>query len=212
MAYRVKETYLTLQGEGAQVGRKAVFCRLSGCNLWSGKEADRKKAKCWFCDTDFVGTDGSGGGTFRTARELAAWIAKYWRESAEPRLVVFTGGEPLLQLDHALIEAVHAQGFQIAVETNGTCSAPAGIDWLTVSPKPNAELSLTSGDELKLVYPGVRDPKEFEQLKFKHFYLSPLWSNVRSELDANIEAAMAYCAEHPAWRLTLQLHKFLGIP
>jgi len=212
MAYRVKEIYLTLQGEGAQAGERAVFCRFSGCNLWSGRESDRAEAKCWFCDTDFVGTNGIGGGIFKTAHLLAEAIYHSWTSAQTSPLVVFTGGEPLLQLDEALIDAVRARGMRIAVETNGTIAAPPGIDWLTVSPKPKSELKQISGDELKLVYPGIRAPEEFACLTFKHFYLSPLWSADRQAHNENVGKALEYCEENPQWKLTLQLQKILGIP
>jgi 7-carboxy-7-deazaguanine synthase len=210
VSYAVKEIYLTLQGEGGQAGRAAVFCRFAGCNLWSGREQDRAQAVCNFCDTDFVGMDGPGGGRFETARLLAAAIAACWGGEAQNRLVVCTGGEPLLQLDAPLIEALHAQGFSIAVETNGTIAAPAGLDWICVSPKADAALAQTSGQELKLVYPqpGV-DPVRFEALAFERFSLQPLDGPDR---EANTKAVVAYCLSHPRWRLSLQTHKYLGLP
>jgi 7-carboxy-7-deazaguanine synthase len=209
MSYAVKEIYLTLQGEGGQAGRAAVFCRFTGCNLWSGREQDRGQAVCSFCDTDFVGTDGPGGGRFTTASLLGHAIAACWGDEPRDRLVVCTGGEPLLQLDKALIEALHAQGFSIAVETNGTIAAPAGLDWICVSPKADAALAQTSGQELKLVYPqaGV-DPARFEALGFERFSLQPLDGPDR---EANTQAAIAYCLSHPRWRLSLQTHKYLGL-
>ncbi|MDI4663755.1 7-carboxy-7-deazaguanine synthase [Xanthobacter autotrophicus] len=211
MAYAVKEMFLTLQGEGAQAGRAAVFCRFAGCNLWSGREEDRAGAQCRFCDTDFVGMDGEGGGRFADAAMLADAIAATWG-AAEPdcRFVVFTGGEPLLQLDAALVDAVHARGFEIAVETNGTVEAPDGIDWICVSPKAGTDLKLTRGHELKLVYPqGGLDPEALAGLGFAHFFLQPMDGPDRLR---NTEAAVAYCLSHPRWRLSLQTHKMIGIP
>jgi 7-carboxy-7-deazaguanine synthase (Cx14CxxC type) len=210
VTYSVKEIFLTLQGEGGQAGRAAVFCRFAGCNLWTGREQDRASAICTFCDTDFVGTDGQGGGKFATPRALAASVAAAWSGPPENRLVVLTGGEPLLQLDSLLIEALHAKGFDIAVETNGTIAAPAGIDWICVSPKAAAPLTQTSGQELKLVYPqdGV-DPAGFEHLAFERFSLQPMDG---PEREAATRAAIAYCLAHPRWRLSLQTHKYLGIP
>jgi len=210
MSYAVKEIFLTLQGEGGQAGRAAVFCRFTGCNLWSGREQDRASAVCSFCDTDFVGLDGAGGGRFETPAALADAVAAQWRGPPSDRLVVCTGGEPLLQLDTALIEAFHQAGFSIAVETNGTIAAPPGIDWICVSPKADAALAQTTGQELKLVYPqaGV-DPARFEALAFERFFLQPMDSPARA---ANTEAAIAYCLAHPRWRLSVQTHKYLGIP
>ena len=210
MTYSVKEIFLTLQGEGGQAGRAAVFCRFSGCNLWTGREADRAKAVCQFCDTDFVGTDGPGGGKFRSARALAAAVAAAWRGPPENRLAVLTGGEPLLQLDPPLVEALHAEGFSIALETNGALAAPPGVDWVCVSPKAGAPLAQTSGQELKLVFPqaGV-DPAAFESLNFERFSLQPMDGPDR---EAATRAAIAYCLDHPRWRLSLQTHKYLGIP
>jgi 7-carboxy-7-deazaguanine synthase (Cx14CxxC type) len=210
MSYAVKEIFLTLQGEGGQAGRAAVFCRFAGCNLWSGREQDRAGAVCTFCDTDFVGMDGEGGGRFATAEALALAIAARWTGGRESRLVVCTGGEPLLQLDDALIAALHAEGFEIALETNGTLPAPAGVDWICVSPKSDAPLVQTCGQELKLVYPqaGV-DPARFESLAFERFSLQPLDGPAR---EANTRAAIAYCLAHPRWRLSVQTHKQLGIP
>ncbi|MBU6157264.1 MAG: 7-carboxy-7-deazaguanine synthase, partial [Alphaproteobacteria bacterium] len=199
MSYAVKEMFYTLQGEGLRAGRPAVFCRFAGCNLWSGREEDRSGAQCTFCDTDFVGTDGSGGGRFETARALARAIAVLWPlgQGGAP-YVVFTGGEPLLQLDAALIDAMHAEGFEIAVETNGTIAAPAGIDWICVSPKAGTVLVQDHGQELKLVYPQPGAlPERFEGLEFEHFLLQPLWGAHTQE---NMRAAARYCMEHPRWR------------
>ena len=210
MSYSVKEIFLTLQGEGGQTGRAAVFLRFAGCNLWSGREQDRARAVCTFCDTDFVGVDGPGGGRFETAHVLAQAVASAWQAPAgQPRLVVCTGGEPLLQLDAPLIEALHRQGFEIAVETNGVLPAPDGLDWICVSPKADAPLAQTSGQELKLVYPqaGV-DPARFAGLDFERFYLQPLDG---PEREASTRAAIAYCLAHPRWRLSVQTHKYLGI-
>jgi 7-carboxy-7-deazaguanine synthase (Cx14CxxC type) len=213
MSYAVKEIFYTLQGEGAQAGRAAVFCRFAGCNLWSGREVDRASAICKFCDTEFVGVDGLGGGRFESGESLAGAIAGKWpADSAGTHFVVCTGGEPLLQLDTALIAALHAQRFEIAVETNGTIAAPPGIDWICVSPKANTELVQQSGDELKLVYPQVEaeaDPARFEGLAFTHFFLQPMDGPRREE---NTQLALRYCLEHPRWRLSLQTHKLLGIP
>lgn len=213
MSYRVKEIFYTLQGEGAQTGRPAVFCRFAGCNLWSGREPDRERAVCTFCDTDFRGTDGEGSGRFRDADELADRIRAAWPgahcDGVKP-YVVCTGGEPLLQLDVPLIAALHARGCEIAVETNGTCPAPPGLDWICVSPKASAELRLIAGDELKLVYPQSEAPPErFERLGFRHFFLQPM-----DGLDLAVHTAQAidYCKAHPRWRLSVQTHKLLGIP
>ncbi|WP_298280939.1 7-carboxy-7-deazaguanine synthase [Acidocella sp.] len=210
MAYSVKEIFYTLQGEGRNAGRAAVFCRFSGCNLWSGRETDRSTALCRFCDTDFVGTDGTGGGRFATASALAGAIAAAWPQATPGTpLVVLTGGEPLLQLDAPLIAALHAEGFEIAVETNGTLAPPAGIDWLCVSPKADAPLAVTGGDELKLVFPQPgAPPARFEALAFRHFLLQPMDGPDQA---ANTQAAIAHCLAHPRWRLSLQTHKFLGI-
>jgi 7-carboxy-7-deazaguanine synthase (Cx14CxxC type) len=209
MSYAVKELFLTLQGEGAQSGRAAVFCRFAGCNLWSGREADRATAVCRFCDTDFVGTDGGGGGRFADATRLADTIAACWGTRRERRFVVFTGGEPLLQLDDALLQAVHAHGFEAAVETNGTIPAPAGLDWICVSPKAGSDLVQRHGDELKLVWPqpGL-DPDALAALDFRHFLLQPMDGPERA---ANTRAAIAWCLAHPRWRLSLQTHKMIGI-
>lgn len=211
MAYRVKEIFLTLQGEGGQAGRAAVFCRFSGCNLWSGREEDRESAICSFCDTDFVGTDGANGGVFESAEDLAARIDTFWKREGTP-LVVFTGGEPLLQLDDELIGALKERKFDIAVESNGSLAAPTGIDWLTVSPKAGAKLVQRSGTELKLVYPQRLNPEDLEQLEFELFYLSPLWANDEATRKRNIDATIDYVRAHPKWRLTLQYHKIWGIP
>lgn len=210
MTYAVKELFLTLQGEGAQTGRRAVFLRFAGCNLWSGLERDREKAVCNFCDTDFIGMDGPGGGKFRDAEALADAAAAAWGTGADHRLVVCTGGEPLLQLDSALIDALHARSFSIAIETNGTLAAPEGVDWICVSPKADAELVQTSGDELKLVYPQPNNsPEMFEALDFRNFFLQPMDGPTQA---ANIAAATTYCLTHPKWRLSLQTHKLIGIP
>ncbi len=211
--YSVKEIFYTLQGEGANAGRPAVFCRFAGCNLWTGREEDRAKAVCTFCDTDFVGTDGQNGGKFAGAKELAARIASFWpKHGTSPEgapLVVCTGGEPLLQLDEPLIEALHTKGFSIAVETNGTLEAPSGIDWICVSPKADAPLVQRSGQELKLVYPQEKArPEDFDALAFEHFFLQPMDGPGQKE---NTNAAVAYCMAHPKWRLSLQTHKFIGI-
>ena len=212
MSYAVKEIYYTLQGEGAQTGRPAVFCRFAGCNLWSGREQDRASAICKFCDTDFADTNGIGGGHFASADALAAAIERKWPADAgaADRFVVCTGGEPLLQLDADLIVALHQRGFEIAIETNGTIEAPAGIDWICVSPKAGAEFRQRSGDELKLIYPQPgADPTAFEGLPFRHFFLQPMDGPHRDE---NTSLALNYCLEHPRWRLSLQTHKTLGIP
>jgi 7-carboxy-7-deazaguanine synthase len=212
MTYRVKEIYYTIQGEGTQAGRAAVFCRFTSCNLWSGREKDRARAICRFCDTDFVGTDGPGGGRFATARDLAVAIARTWE--GEPgtrmrRLVVCTGGEPLLQLDRPTVEALHAAGFEVAVETNGTQEAPVGLDWVCVSPKAGTQLRLTSGDELKLVFPQDGAPPHlFEGLGFPRLLLQPMDG---PNLETNTRLAVEYCLAHPQWRLSLQTHKYLGI-
>jgi 7-carboxy-7-deazaguanine synthase len=213
VTYAVKEIFYTLQGEGANVGHPAVFCRFAGCNLWSGREEDRAAAVCTFCDTDFVGTDGMGGGKFVSALELAGRIAAQWPRTSSPRarrLVVCTGGEPLLQLDDAAIVALHSVDFEIAVETNGTQLPPGGIDWVCVSPKADAPLRLTSGDELKLVFPQpMAPPERFERLAFAHFFLQPMDGPHR---ERNTQLALRYCLDHPQWRLSLQTHKLLGIP
>jgi len=209
--YSIKEIFYTLQGEGAQTGRPAVFCRFSGCNLWSGREIDRKSAICRFCDTDFVGSDGPGGNRFSDANLVAAAVADRWPQQWDGyRFVVCTGGEPLLQLDQALVDAFHQRGFQIAIETNGTIAAPAGIDWICVSPKAGAELIVRRGDELKLVYPQAEvEPAQYRSLPFQHFFLQPMDG---PERHANTRLALEYCLAHPQWKLSLQTHKTLGIP
>ena len=210
MTYSVKEIFLTLQGEGGQAGKAAVFCRFAGCNLWTGREQDRHKAVCTFCDTDFVGTDGEGGGKFATADALADAVEAAWTGGPADRLVVCTGGEPLLQLDAALIAALHARGFMIAVETNGTVEAPEGIDWVCVSPKADAPVVQTRGQELKLVYPQDKAlPERFAALDFERFYLQPMDGPDR---ERNTQLAVAYCLSHPQWRLSVQTHKYLGLP
>jgi hypothetical protein len=210
MSYAVKEIFLTLQGEGGQAGRAAVFCRFAGCNLWSGREEDRASAVCTFCDTDFVGMDGEGGGRFATAEDLANAVLAAWDGGEDNRLVVCTGGEPLLQLDPALIAALHAHRFEIALETNGTLAVPGGVDWICVSPKAQAPVVQQTGHELKLVYPQKDvDPARFEAWDFARFLLQPMDGPDRI---ANTEAAIAYCLKHPRWRLSMQTHKYLGIP
>ena len=211
MSYQVKEIYYTLQGEGAQTGRAAVFLRFAGCNLWSGLERDRGEAVCKFCDTDFVGTNGSGGGKFVDAAALADAVSRLWpKDHRGTPYVVCTGGEPLLQIDDALVAALHAHDFEIGIETNGTLSPPDGIDWICVSPKADAELVLRRGSELKLIYPQARgEPERYAGLAFDHFFLQPMDS---PEREANTRAATAYCLAHPKWRLSLQTHKLLGIP
>jgi 7-carboxy-7-deazaguanine synthase len=206
--YAVKELYSTLQGEGARTGRPAVFCRFAGCNLWSGHEQDRPTAACYFCDTDFVGTDGPGGGRFEDASALARAIAALWQPAAAAPYVVFTGGEPLLQLDVAVIEACHREGFEVAIETNGTIPVPPGVDWICVSPKPNSEWIVRAGDELKLVYPMEVSPEGLDHLSFEHFFLQPLDG---PELERNTRLVEVYCREHPPWKVSLQTHKLLGI-
>ncbi len=212
MAYAVKEIFYTLQGEGAQAGRAAVFCRFAGCNLWTGRETDRPSAICRFCDTDFVGTDGAGGGKFESAEDLAAAIEKTWPNDAllgKP-FVVCTGGEPLLQIDTGLIHALHRRRFEIAVETNGSLAAPQGLDWICVSPKAGAAFVQKSGDELKLIYPQTgSNPADYELLPFRHFFLQPMDGPHRA---ANTTLALRYCLDHPQWRLSLQTHKILDIP
>lgn len=209
MSYAVKECFLTLQGEGAQAGSRAVFLRFAGCNLWSGREQDRAGAQCNFCDTDFAGTDGQGGGKFRSADELAACVAELWGEGEEYRLVVITGGEPMLQLDELLIEALHARRFRVAVETNGTLPAAPGLDWICVSPKAGTDVVQRRGDELKLVWPqpGI-DPAELEQWEFEHFLVQPMDC---AEADTALEAAISLAMDRPKWRLTLQAHKVVGL-
>jgi 7-carboxy-7-deazaguanine synthase len=213
MTYMVKEIFYTLQGEGANSGRPAVFCRFAGCNLWSGREEDRATAVCRFCDTDFVGTDGIGGGRFQSADELAHAIAATWPLSAAQRarrFMVCTGGEPLLQLDTLLIQALHRVGFEIAIETNGTCIPPPDIDWICVSPKAGTNLVIQAGHELKLVFPQAgAEPERFEHLDFQHFFLQPMDGPQREE---HTQMAIRYCLAHPQWRLSLQTHKLIGIP
>ena len=214
MTYSVKEIYFTVQGEGIQTGLPAVFLRFAGCNLWSGLEKDRAKAICRFCDTDFVGTDGPGGGKFATASQLARRVRSFWPENAGEEQgqpwVICTGGEPLLQLGDVLVEALHDEGLKIAIESNGTIKAPQGIDWICVSPKADAELVQTSGDELKLVFPQRENkPSDFEHLDFKNFCLQPLDD---AHQKAHMQAAFEYCTAHPKWRLSLQTHKWLGVP
>jgi 7-carboxy-7-deazaguanine synthase (Cx14CxxC type) len=236
MSYAVKELVYTLQGEGANAGRAAVFCRFAGCNLWSGQEADRATAQCTFCDTDFVGTDGIGGGRFDSAAELAEAVARAWGISADlsrcvkpeergstnegrssivearppPPFVVFTGGEPALQIDRPLIDALHARGFEVAIETNGTLELPSGIDWVCVSPKAGTTLHVAEGDELKLIHPQPgAEPEKYRALPFRHFFLQPMDGPDR---DRNTRAVVGYCLRHPQWRISLQTHKLLGIP
>lgn len=209
MVYFVKEAFRTLQGEGRNAGRVAVFCRFAGCNLWSGREADRAAAVCRFCDTDFVGVDGEGGGRFDVAAALAAHLAALWGSGTAERFVVLTGGEPMLQVDPALVDALHAEGFEIALESNGSLPAVAGIDWVCISPKANAPLVQTFGDELKLVYPQPgAEPARYERLDFRHFLLQPMDG---PEILRNTKAATDYCLAHPRWRLSLQTHKTIGI-
>jgi 7-carboxy-7-deazaguanine synthase (Cx14CxxC type) len=210
MSYAVKEIYYTIQGEGAQTGRPAVFCRFAGCNLWSGREEDRANAVCQFCDTDFVGLDGPGGGRFVAAEPLADAIARTWTGERTSQLVVCTGGEPLLQLDSPLIDALHQRAFAIAIETNGTVPVPPGIDWVCVSPKANAPMVVEAGDELKLVYPQEgAAPERFAGLGFRHFFLQPMDG---PDQKRNIDLAVEYCLRHPQWRLSLQTHKLIGMP
>lgn len=211
MTYAVKEIHYTLQGEGAQTGRAAVFCRFTGCNLWSGREEDRATAQCQFCDTDFVGTDGDGGGTFTSAAELAIKIASYWPKTGlDKKYVVFTGGEPLLQLDKDLITALHGQRFEVAIETNGTLPVPPGVDWVCVSPKAGTEQVQRSGSELKIVHPqeGL-NPLDLESQDFTHRFVQPMDGETYQE---SLAACIAFCRDNPAWRLSLQTHKVLGIP
>lgn len=209
MTYAVKEAFKTLQGEGRHAGRAAVFCRFAGCNLWSGREQDRAAAECRFCDTDFIGTSGEGGGKFGDAQALAAHLAALWGPGREGRFAVLTGGEPMLQIDAALVEALHAEGFEIAVETNGTLPAAPGLDWICVSPKAGTRLAQTRGDELKLVYPQEgANPALYENLDFRHFLLQPMDG---PEILRNTRAAVDYCLAHPRWRLSLQTHKMIGV-
>ena len=210
MTYSVKECFLTVQGEAGQAGRVSVFLRFAGCNLWSGLERDRETAVCTFCDTDFVGTNGDGGGKFKTADLLADHVNSFWTgREGDPKLVVCTGGEPLLQLDALLIDALHARGFEIAIESNGTIKAPDGIDWICISPKADAEVIQTSGQELKLVYPQEKAmPERFEHMDFERFWLQPMDGQ---DQVANTQAAMDYCLKHPQWRLSIQTHKYIGV-
>ena len=210
MTYAVKECFLTLQGEGVQSGSRAVFLRFAGCNLWSGREQDRATAQCSFCDTDFIGTDGEGGGKFQTADDLAVQVESLWGESREARLVVITGGEPMLQLDEALVDALHARGFRVAVETNGTLAAVPGLDWICVSPKAGTQVVQRRGNELKLVWPqrGI-EPKELERWAFDHFLVQPMDCEQREEARA---AAIKLAMARPKWRLWLQAHKVVGLP
>ena len=209
MTYALKECFLTLQGEGVQAGSRAVFLRFAGCNLWSGREQDRATAQCSFCDTDFVGTDGEGGGKFATAEELASHIDATWKGGDDRRLVVITGGEPMLQLDEALVDALHGRGFRVAVETNGTLPATPGIDWVCVSPKAGTDVVQREGDELKLVWPqdGI-DPAEIERWSFDHFLVQPMDCDQREEA---VDAAIRLAMERPRWRLWLQIHKLVGL-
>lgn len=213
MTYSVKEIYYTLQGEGAQTGRAAVFLRFAGCNLWSGREEDRESAACTFCDTDFIGVDGPGGGKFRTSKDLARAVAAKWPQNGASqvgRYVVCTGGEPLLQLDEDLVAALHRERFEVGVETNGTQEPPSGIDWLCVSPKAGADLVIRSGNELKLVFPQANArPESFQVLEFQHFYLQPMDG---PNVEENTRLALEYCLSHPQWRLSIQTHKVLRIP
>jgi 7-carboxy-7-deazaguanine synthase (Cx14CxxC type) len=210
--YAVKELFYTLQGEGANAGSPAVFCRFAGCNLWSGREEDRPTAVCRFCDTDFLGTNGPGGGRFCSAELLANAVAAAWPSNGlgARRLVVCTGGEPLLQLDESLVTSLHNVGFEVAIETNGTLAPPRGVDWICVSPKAGTDLLLTAGHELKLVFPQPgAEPRQFEDLEFKHFFIQPMDGPAR---ETNTQLALRYCLDHPKWRLSLQLHKIIGIP
>ena len=211
VSYSVKEIFHTLQGEGAQAGRPAVFCRFAGCNLWSGREGDRLEAICRFCDTDFVGTDGVNGGRFADAQALAAAIDVQWQAAeSQHKYVVFTGGEPLLQLDEALISAMHARGFEVAIETNGTLPVPAGVDWVCVSPKQGAALVVERGDEIKVVVPQAgQDLAAFEQLSFQHYFLQPMDG---PDKQRNTEFAISTCKQRPRWRLSVQMHKLLQLP
>ncbi|WP_299177175.1 7-carboxy-7-deazaguanine synthase [uncultured Neptuniibacter sp.] len=208
--YSVKEIFYSLQGEGAQSGRPSIFCRFTGCNLWSGREQDRNKAVCDFCDTDFIGTDGQNGGKFSTANDLCQFLATFWPDaSSQKPYIIFTGGEPALQLDQALVDQCHSFGFEVAVETNGTKPLPEGIDWVCVSPKADTELVIESGHELKLVYPqSLAPPDRFEHLPFQHFYLQPMDGPTRSMFTQDV---INYCLKHPQWKLSLQNHKLLGI-
>lgn len=209
--YSVKEIFYSLQGEGAQSGRASIFCRFTGCNLWSGREQDRESAVCDFCDTDFIGTDGQNGAKFADAEALCAKLKSFWpQQSQHPPYIIFTGGEPALQLDQVLVDACHQQGFEIAIETNGTKPLPKGINWICVSPKADAELVITQGDELKLVYPQkLAPPEQFVDLDFTHFYLQPLDDSVLRPI--HTRDTLNYCLKHPQWKLSLQNHKVLGI-
>ena len=212
MTYAIKEIYYTIQGEGAKAGKPAVFCRFAGCNLWSGLESARNSARCSFCDTDFVGTDGPGGGEFETADQVADVISSLWpsNNSHVTPYVVCTGGEPMLQFDEQLLDCLHLRGFEVGIETNGTLDVPSGIDWICVSPKAKTTCRLTTGDELKFVFPQLSaDPRDFEQMDFGRFFLQPMDG---PELAENTQRAMQYCMEHPQWELSLQTHKLLGIP
>ncbi len=209
MTYSIKEIFYSLQGEGAQSGRPAVFCRFTGCNLWSGREQDRDSAVCQFCDTDFVGSDGQGGGKFTTAQQLASTLKSFWPKSHIKPYIVCTGGEPMLQLDEPLIDALHKEGFEVAIETNGTIAVPSSVDWICVSPKADAALIQKTGNELKLVYPQTKiKPQDCENLAFDHFYLQAMDSDL---IQDNLKITLQYCLEHPQWRLSLQTHKTLNI-
>jgi 7-carboxy-7-deazaguanine synthase (Cx14CxxC type) len=212
MSYSVKEVFYSLQGEGFHSGRPAIFCRLSNCNLWTGREQDRGDAVCQFCDTDFIGTDGQNGGRFKDAEALCQHLLAFWPDANTPPFVVLTGGEPLLQVDQALIDALHQHHFEVAIETNGTKQAPDGIDWVCVSPKAGAPLLLDHGDELKLVYPQpTLLPEKVAHLDFKFFYLQPMADTDAAISAENVRQAVAYCLAHPQWKLSLQTHKLLGI-
>jgi 7-carboxy-7-deazaguanine synthase len=216
VAYKVKEMFYTLQGEGAHAGRPAVFCRFTGCNLWTGREKDRPKAICQFCDTDFVGTDGEGGGVFEDAKSLANAIRGKWG-NIHPRVkpyVVCTGGEPLLQIDNEFIDALHEEGFEIAVETNGTIEVPQGIDWICMSPKAGSETIVTKGNELKLVFPQQgAEPEKYEEFSFENFYLQPMWDLKDEKItERNTQLTLKYCLANPQWKMSIQTHKILGIP
>ncbi|BBP43965.1 7-carboxy-7-deazaguanine synthase [Thiosulfativibrio zosterae] len=212
MGYRVKEVFYSVQGEGFHAGRPAIFCRLSNCNLWTGREEDRDDAVCKFCDTDFIGTDGQNGGSFASANDLVQHLLNFWPDASVAPFVVLTGGEPLLQVDQTLVDALHAAQFEIAIETNGTKRPPKGIDWICVSPKANAQVILTQGHELKLVYPQLENqPSDFSDLDFSFFYLQPLDTGEPKTQHANLKACLAYCLKHPKWRLSLQTHKILGV-
>lgn len=210
MLYRVKEIFYSLQGEGIQAGRPSVFCRFSGCNLWSGLEEDRERSSCRFCDTDFVGTDGTDGGIY-DSNQLVTVFNRLWPKGLKAKHLVFTGGEPLLQLDSALVQLAKRHGFETALETNGTHHVPDGIDWITVSPKPRAKLVQKKGSELKLLFPSPNDPSEFESLNFHYFLLSPLYTGNSEEWQINLRLATDYCLSHPNWRLTMQYHRIWNI-